>query len=293
MNKLKKLIPVLLLATPIIFGLIGCDKLARPALPKDYSQDVPVTPTTSLRFYLPFDSTSEADKQINIRFKDSISNYPSFFPDPSTMAVPGVRGTAYQGSSSTFLHYYNANDFGAATSFTISFWLNATIAEKNNSNACGVMALASTSNFWSEFAVYADNTTKGSSDSMDLKFAFSADNSGGNTNWAFAGYTGNNRWPAMYDGNWHHVAFTYDAAAKTGTLYRDGIQFDQKTGQSIAFDGKASQFVVGGFQEAASVVDTYAHNSWMAGFAGAIDQVRLYNAALSATDVAALYNNKQ
>jgi hypothetical protein len=26
----------------------------------------------------------------------------------------------------------------------------------------------------------------------------------------------------MYDGQWHQVAFVYDAAAKTGTVYRDG-----------------------------------------------------------------------
>ena len=42
-----------------------------------------------------------------------------------------------------------------------------------------------------------------------------------------------NRWPNMYDGNWHHVAFVYDAASKTGTLYRDGVQFDQKTNETI------------------------------------------------------------
>jgi hypothetical protein len=289
MNKIKNLIKALLLVMPIIFGLGSCDKLPRPALPKDYPQDLAVTPTTSLRFYLPFDSTSEADKQINVRFADSISSYPSFFPDPSTMAVPGVTGTAYQGSLGTFLHYYSANDFGSSTSFTIAFWLQVTLAQKDHNNADGIMALSSTTNFWSDFAVYADHESS-TSDSMQLKFVFA---NGSGNNWDFAGYTGNARWPHMYDGNWHHVAFTYDAGTKTGTMYRDGVQFDQKIGETIAFDGMASQFVVGGFQEAVNIVDTYANNSWMSGFPGAIDQVRLYNAALSASDVAALYNNKQ
>ena len=156
MLNIKNLTTALLLVTPIIFGLSSCDKLARPALPKDYPQDVPVTPTTSLRFYLPFDSTSEADKQINIRFADSISNYPSFFPDPSTTAVPGVSGTAYQGSLGTFLHYYNANDFGASTSFTIAFWLQVTLGQKDHGNADGIMALSSKTNFWSNFVAFAD-----------------------------------------------------------------------------------------------------------------------------------------
>lgn len=290
MYHIKKIIKSALFVVPIVFGIASCKKLNQPVLPSDYPQDVAVTPTTSLRFYLPFDSINAASKQLNIRFADSISNYPSFFPDPSTKAVAGVRGTAYQGSSSTYLHYYSANDMGSAKSFSLSFWMNITLAQKDNGHAVGVMALASSTSFWSEFVAFADNTTKGSSDSMDLKFHFA---NGTGDNWDFAGYTGNARWPHMYDGQWHNVAFTYDAAALVGTLYRDGVQFDKKMGETIAFDGKASQFVLGGFQEAASIVNTYANNSWMASFPGALDQVRLYNTALSASDVAALYANKQ
>ena len=269
----------------------GCKKLSRPELAKNYPVDHTVTPTTPLRFYLSFDSTAASDNQINIRFKDSISNYPSFFPPSDVTVVPGVRGTAYQGQSDAFLHYVNANDFGSATSFTISFWINATLAQKDNAHACGVMALASTTNFWSEFAIWADNTTKSSSDSMDLKFHFA--NGPGNDNWDFAGYSNATAWPHMYDGNWHNVAFVYDATTKTATLYRDAVQFDQKTNETIAFDGKADQLVVGGYQEAVSIVDTYANNSWMSGFTGAIDQVRLYNTALTASDVTNLFTNKQ
>lgn len=270
--------------------ITSCEKMSRPVLPADYPQDKPVTPTTSLRFYLPFDSTSDADKQLNIRFADSISNYPSFFPDPSTTAVAGVSGTAYQGSLDTWLHYYSANDFGSSTSFTVSFWLKIPLSAKDNTNADGVLALSSTTNFWGNLTVYADHTTGGNSDSMDLKFHFA---NGTGDNWDFSGYTYAKRWPHMYDNNWHQVAFTYDAPSKTGTMYRDGVQFDQKTNETIVFDGNASQFVVGGFQEAVNIVDTYSNNSWMSGFPGALDQIRLYNAALSATDVMNLYNTKQ
>src|SRR5512143_4234311 len=79
----------LLLAPVIAMGLSSCQKMSRPAL-GDYPKDVPVTPTTELRFYVPFDSTSPDDKQINIRFKDSISQYPSFFPDKSIGVANGV-----------------------------------------------------------------------------------------------------------------------------------------------------------------------------------------------------------
>jgi hypothetical protein len=77
-----------------------------------------------------------------------------------------------------------------------------------------------------------------------------------------------------------------------GTVYRDGVQFDQKTSQDIAFSDP-SQLIVGGYQEAAGVVDSYANNTWMAGFPGKIDNVRLYGIALSPTDIKNLYDSKQ
>jgi hypothetical protein len=267
----------------------SCQKMERPVLPSDYPTDNVTLPGGTLRFFVPFDSTSEQDKQINVRFKDSISGYPSFFPDPSIGVAPGVSGTAMQGSTSKgFVQYVNANDFGKATSFTIAFWMNVTLAQKDNVNAEGVLSVSSTSNFWGNATVYVDhNNTK---DTMDFKIHFA---NGTGDNWDFAGYAGAKGLKGMYDGQWHHIAFTYDAATKTGTLYKDGVQFDQKTNETIAFDGNDSKFILGGFQEAAGIVSDYGSNSWMAAFPGALDNVRLYNAALSASDVAALYSGKQ
>lgn len=277
-------------ALAIVLGgfMAGCQKTERPPLPKNYPTDNVVLPAGPLRFYLPFDSTSPAASQINVRFADSISGYPSFFPDPSTTFVPGVRGTALQSGTNNYLHYYSANDFPQATNFTIAFWFKATLAQKDHTNADGILALSSTVSFWSNFVIFADHETS-TSDSMIFKIHFQ---NGSGDNWDFAGYAGNKRLPHGYDGNWHHIAFTYDAGAKTGTLYYDGAQFDQKTNETIKFDGNASQLIVGGFQEAVSIVSTYASNGWMSGWPGALDNIRLYNTALSSSDVQNLYSNK-
>lgn len=274
----------------VALAVVSCQKKDRPALPSNYPTDNPVTPTTALRFYLTFDSTSDADKQINIRFKDSISKYPSFFPPSSISYTTGVRGTAYQGDYGGFIHYYSVNDFAKSSSFTIAFWMKATLAQKDHNNADGVLALADTTNFWSPIVIYTDHESS-TSDSMILKFHFL---NGGSDNWDFANYVGNARWPHMYDGQWHHVAFVYDAAAKTGTMYRDGVQFDKKTGESIAFTpNHITQLVVGGFEQAIGVQGTYAQNTWMSGFPGALDNIGLYNTALSAAQIQTLYSNKQ
>lgn len=292
MNLINKIAKYFLVLVPACAGMMmGCQKMTTPALPKDYPQDNVTLPDGPLRFYLPFDSTTEDAKQLNIRFADSISTYPSFFPDASTQAVPGVRGTAYGGSYGTFLHYYSANDFGKATSFTVSLWLKADLSQKDSRNADGILAVSSTTNFWGNVTIYSDHETS-ISDSGIFKIHF-ADGAG--DNWSFAGYSGDKRFPHMYDGNWHLFTFTYDAGAKTGIMYYDGAQFDKQTNQSIVFDGNASQVVVGGFQEAIGLVDSYSNpdNAWMSGWPGAIDNIRLYNTALSATDVQALYSGKQ
>lgn len=277
MNIKNKIYTNAVMVLAVIIAFTSCQKLTRPAL-GDYPKDVN-PPGGPLKFYAAFDGSSVDSVRANFGINTDVSY------------GAGVSGKALQpdGSKNGFVAFPSANDFGKSTNFTISFWLNITLAQKDHNNADGIMAFASSSNFWSNFVVFADHESS-NSDSMQLKFHFA---NGSGDNWDFAGYAGNSRWPKMYDGQWHHVAFVYDAGSKTATLYRDGVQFDQKTNETIAFDGNASQLIVGGFQEAAGVVDTYANNSWMSGFPGMIDQVRLYGTALSASDVAALYANKQ
>jgi len=222
---------------------------------------------------------------------DSIkANYGTF--NDASIVDGGVSGKCAQfdGSKNGYINYPSANDFGQSTSFTISFWINITMAQKDNNHAVGVLSFANSQNFWGNITFYADNNTKSPSDSMDLKIHFGDANNG--DNWNFAGYNFSHAWPKMYDGNWHQVAFTYDATTKTGTVYRDGAQFDQKTNQSIAFEN-SSQLVLGGFQQAAGITDSYSNNTWMAGFPGKMDNVRLYGEALSAGDIKSIYDNKQ
>jgi len=266
----------------LVLGMIstGCQKLDRPALgnyPKDAN-----APGGPLKFYAAMDGVNTNPGMASV---DSIrANFGVV--TGGSFVTGGVSGGCFQGALNYgYIVYPSANDFGNSSSFTISFWMNIPLSKKDNVNADGVLALASGNNFWSEFVFYADHSTGGNSDSMDLKLAI-----GGG--WDFANYVGNARWPHMYDGNWHHVVFTYDATAKVGTMYRDGVQFDRKTNETIAFDGAAAQLVVGCFQQAANVQGSLSGNTWMSSFPGKLDNVRLYGIALSASDVLALYNSK-
>lgn len=278
MNLRYKINTIVALALIFVIAVTGCQKLSRPAL-GDYPKDTN-PPGGPLKFYTALDGSNV----------DSIrANYGT---DHDVSYATGVSGKAVQfdGSKNGYVDYPGPNDFGTSTDFTISFWINITMAQKDNNHAVGVIAFANSSNFWGNITFYADNNTKSPSDSMDLKIHFNAP--GNNDDWNFAGYNFAKAWPHMYDGQWHQVAFTYSAADSTGTVYRDGVQFDQKSGQNIAFEN-SSKVVLGGFQEAAGIKGKYSENTWMAGFPGLMDQVRLYGVALSAADIAALYASKQ
>jgi concanavalin A-like lectin/glucanase superfamily protein len=269
---------VIMISSAVLM-ITSCQKMDRPPL-GDYPKDANA-PGGPLKFYAALD-----DKNV-----DSVrANYGTF--NDASIVDGGVSGKCAQfdGSKNGFINYPSANDFGQSTSFTISFWINITMAQKDNNHAVGVFAVANSTNFWGNATFYADNNAKSPSDSMDLKIHFGAPGNG--DNWDFAGYNFEHAWPHMYDGQWHQVAFTYDATSKTGTVYRDGVQFDQKTNETISLEN-TSQLVLGGFQEAAGIVGNYADNSWMAGFPGKMDNVRLYGEALSAADVKSIYDNKE
>ena len=81
---------------------------------------------------------------------------------------------------------------------------------------------------------------------------------------------------AVWDGNWHHVAGTFDGSQIK--LYLDGVQVDGATStlQDIYYSGTGGLFI-----------GSYYNGSWLA-FSGEIDEVGIWDVALTADDIAAL-----
>lgn len=256
----------------LAIGLVaGCQKMDRPAL-GDYSKDVN-PPGGPLKFYAALDGASVDSIRAN------------FASDNDVTYVDGVNGKAakFDSVKKGNIVYPGANDFGAQSNFSVSLWINAgTTAQKDHVNADGILAFGKSSDFWGNFTIFADHENS-TSDSMILKVVI-----GGNFI-TYEGATG--RVPHMYDGNWHHLAFTYDAASSAYIFYLDGMKYDQRNVTGIAFKD-ASVLVLGGFQQAANIQGNYKDNPWMSPFPGAIDQVRLYGTVLSAAEVTALFTGK-
>lgn len=266
----------------------SCQKMERPVL-GDYPTDNPVTPTTSLRFFVPFDSTSADAKQINIRFADNISSYPSYFPNKAITYVDGIKGTAYKGADGTALKYIGTNDFKLATSFTVAFWMKQTV----NSRTEFFFGLQDDTYDWSHsslFMMAEHNTTSEATVKvgvMDQWMEFP---------------DANKLKKPMFDGNWHHWAMTYDETTSKMAYYFDGalVVDPPASATDVKKDGaprgkldlsKSTTLAIGGWGKHVGVAGPT--DSWVSSYTGELDQFRLYNKVLSATEINSLYSNKE
>ncbi|MEZ4717634.1 MAG: LamG-like jellyroll fold domain-containing protein [Caldilineaceae bacterium] len=93
---------------------------------------------------------------------------------------------------------------------------------------------------------------------------------------AFYGDDLNTADASLIDAEWHHWVCTYDAASKTRTLYRDGIQVAQDQA-SANYQGLGETYIGSAFGE-----------NWY--FNGQLDEVATWRVALTAADVVDLYN---
>ena len=234
-------------------------------------------------FFVSFDSTAATDSKLNYRFKDSISLYPSFFPDNSLTYETGVAGTAYKGNPDKSLVYVNANDFPKSTSFTVAFWEKHDGVPENDAQFA--MSIPSAQGHWSNSAmllIFDHNKAGATKDSAIIKLMVSEIGNGDH----WFELTGANRMPNIYDNQWHHLAFAYDETTSTMSFYRDGQLWNTQT---WAGHGpiKMDATKVTGFNLAGKTTD------WGKAFNGSLDQFRLYNKALSAAEVQQLFTSKQ
>lgn len=97
---------------------------------------------------------------------------------------------------------------------------------------------------------------------------------------------------------WFHLVRTYDAATGAWGVYADGVL----THDGVAMDGEApfgdldltsetmNALYIGGW---AAIIDGVNNQGWMTYFNGSIDEVRMYNRALTAQEVGQLWQQEK
>lgn len=273
---IKTIMPAFLLAA-VSIGAVSCDEDGingyAPVRPiGGYNSSSEIAPDNLVAFW-----------NFNEGLSDSVQNLAGTAANTSFAA--GRKGQALKGAANGYVAYENAGTaLPALQSFTVAMWMNT---QKHDGGAQCVFMLPKTSDFWGNmFMLIEGNNT--AADSMLIKVNFAGQ---------WAELTGVNRVPNMY-GSWKHVAFSYNATTSKFSMYINGIKLnlpatitDRKAGANplgaLRFTD-ASKFVIGGFQQHLGAPWS-APDGWMLNYTGLLDEFRIYNAAISDTDVNALY----
>jgi hypothetical protein len=204
-----------------------------------------------------------------------------------TSFTPGLKGQALQGSTSGYITYPAAGtSIASLKSFTFSFWMNT--ATNFDGGATQLFQIENSGDFWSNVTIYFESA--GINDSTRFRMQFHKE-----------GVTYNNAFleakipPASSFANkWVHIAATYDGATSTYTVYFNSV----KMYQTVLLSGPAPSPALGdlNFVNAGRLIfGTWkqkigaAGDSWMLNYPAKVDEFRIYNKALSPSEISALY----
>ncbi len=263
-----------------------------PPVPGGYVNSAEISPD-NLIVHFPFDGN----------INDTIGTITDGEAHGGAGFAEGRKGLAYRGSTDAYIAYNNPGAVAALTSFTVAFWINT---QKHEGGAESVFMLSrEDGNFWGNFFVMIEGSNR-SNNTMQLKLHFEKPSVPNAEHWIDPG---DKYWPDDMYGGWRHVVFTYDENTSKVTRYISGNFSplpDDPDGDGDIVNRKASgdavsgtplgplafkdakKFVIGGFQNVLGPPYN-APEPWMLNYTGMLDEFRIYNKALSAQEVSALY----
>jgi hypothetical protein len=274
---MKNISKFICVASIAIVVLGSCQKMERPALDPDYpTDDNQVLLPGDLRFFTSFNKTDGPSARWNA--SDSISGNPALLY-PLTYE-PGITGNALQGADGKAALYLNANDFKNASDFTVAFWIKSAA---HTGRTEFLFSIVQPGFSWHQSALFLllENQT---ASSVTMKM-------GVKDQWLEGNFP-----KPMFDNTWHHIVYSFNNTAKRMTYYFDGVEVtglannQYNVANAVNFTD-IKQLVLGGWNRHAS--QPGPTDGWISSFTGTVDQFRLYNKALSATEAMALFTTKQ
>jgi hypothetical protein len=107
-------------------------------------------------------------------------------------------------------------------------------------------------------------------------------------------WEGGNSIAGLLDNNWHHLAFVYDAGTSGVTFYKDGVANPNVPKWASHGNINIDNSTITELRIGAGPLNKFDTDDWQSSsWKGSLDQFRMYSAALSAADIAALYNGKK
>ena len=257
--------------------MISCNKnnSTEPVDPYEGKTNPSTICQANLIAYFPFDGA--ATEQIN-----------SLEPTTKGTGVAyekGRRGQAYKGAAKNEL-VYDATKIKAIADmkdFSFACWFKHQAVPQSQAPTPYFFGLTNTEAFWGQLAFVLDRGGEDATDSLAVKVAINGDM------WAVAGLN-----PAFIAGRWTHVVASFkvvDETKQTLDLYVNGApveslhwDFDERPVTNFA---ESTMILFGQWRQKALEGAT---DEWMGDMDGDLDEVRLYNTALTAEEAKALYD---
>lgn len=278
--KKKNFFQILFLGTALMTGfyLTSCDTEGSTTDKVDPS----TIATTSLVAYFPFNDNAT----------ETIANLTPT-AQPLVTYVTGRRGKAYQGAEGARLLYTlpQASKLKTLTSFSVAMWFKSPLV--TGDPEVTIFQIGKSDDLvWGNLTL-ALNRLSATADSLAPK-AFFLKN-GAEWSGQHIGYTN-----TLFQINqWMHLVFEYDGATSKYVIYKDGVKIvtntgveDRKSGPSgaalgnLLFD-KADVINIGAWRPKS---EGTVNDAWMGWFKGNLDELRVYDKALNATEAKALYD---
>lgn len=237
--------------------------------------------TTNLVAYFPFDGNGT----------ESIG---ALTPTVTTGVtyVTGKRGQAYQGADLARLLYTlpAASKLKSLTSFSVALWIKSPLVT-GDPEPIFFQIGKSDDLFWGNLTL-ALNRLNATADSLQFKaFFLKTGVSWSGQNVAFVSKN-------FVINTWAHMIFEYDATTSKYKIYRNGVKVVTNAGVENRYASSASdplgalafanadKINIGAWRPKSEGTAT---DTWMGWFKGNLDELRVYDKALSDTEVLALY----
>lgn len=248
--------------------------------------------TANLVAYFPFDGNGT----------EKISNMTPTTTASAVKFVAGQKGQAYQGDTLAYMLYSlpGTSKLVNMHGFTVSLWIKAPKVPTAVAPVPAFFQLNGTGDpAWGNFSFGQERSN---ADSLNLHFQFYKDN----VTWSHQHIVYSN--PSFPAATWMYLTFSYDSLTSKFNIYVKAQKLNLPSGTmnrtdndpltggmplgSLAFTGVTQACIGTWLSLATGGAAVQAQNPWMGYFKGQMDELRIYNRALTDAEVLSLYNDE-